>query len=71
MIYQESTDTFPGQVLAQSPTGGSALDRGSVVTITVAQAPPEPTLEPVPTFEPVPSEPAAPVASDGPPQVGQ
>jgi hypothetical protein len=25
----------------------------------------------VPTFEPVPSEPAAPVASDGPPQVAQ
>lgn len=71
VIYQETTDTFPGQVLAQSPTGGSALDRGSVVTITVAQAPPQPTLEPVPTFEPVPSEPAAPVASDGPPQVAQ
>lgn len=71
VIYQETIDTFPGQVLAQSPTAGSTLDRGSVVTITVAQAPPQPTLEPVPTFAPVPSEPAAPVVSEGPPQVGQ
>ena len=70
VIYQQTETTYPGQVLAQSPQAGSPLERGSVVTITVATAPPppQPTEDPVPSFQPAPTEPAA---SDGPPQVGQ
>ena len=69
VIYQETPDTFPGQVLAQSPTAGSPITRGSVITITVAKAPPLPSIPPEPTIEPNPvaSEQPVPVASDGPP----
>ncbi|MBI1352079.1 MAG: Stk1 family PASTA domain-containing Ser/Thr kinase [Actinomycetales bacterium] len=38
-----------GTVLAQSPKGGELLPRGSVVTITVSNAPPQPTPTPTPT----------------------
>ena len=55
-VVKQSDDTVaPGTVLAQSPLPGTAVDRGTLVTITVAIAP-EPTAEP--TFEPFPSEPA-------------
>jgi serine/threonine-protein kinase len=55
-IVNQSDDTVEaGTVLAQSPLPGTAVDRGTLVTITVAIAP-EPTAEP--TFEPFPSEPA-------------
>ncbi len=55
-VVQQADDTVaPGTVLAQSPLPGTAVDRGTLVTITVAIAP-EPTAEP--TFEPFPSEPA-------------
>ena len=55
-VVKQSDDTVAsGTVLAQSPLPGTAVDRGTLVTITVAIAP-EPTAEP--TFEPFPSEPA-------------
>jgi eukaryotic-like serine/threonine-protein kinase len=37
---QESEDQEPGTVLAQDPAAGERVQRGSSVTITVAQAPP-------------------------------
>lgn len=55
-VVNQADDTVEsGTVLAQSPLPGTAVDRGTLVTITVAIAP-EPTAEP--TFEPFPSEPA-------------
>ena len=68
-IVEQSDDTVPaGTVLAQSPLPGTAVDRGTLVTITVAIAP-EPTAEP--TFEPFPTESApapepVPVPTDTP-----
>ena len=55
-----------GTVLAQSPKGSELLPRGSVVTITVANAPfvPEPTPTPTPTPTEPPPETAAPVQSE-------
>ncbi len=46
VIYQETGADVAGTVLAQSPKGGSKLDRGSVVTITVGKigASPAPTV---------------------------
>jgi beta-lactam-binding protein with PASTA domain len=38
---QETEDSEPGTVLSQDPAGGTEVDRGSSVTITVAQAPPD------------------------------
>ncbi|GDX32645.1 serine/threonine protein kinase [Actinomycetes bacterium] len=53
-IVEQPDDTVPsGTVLAQSPLPGTAVDRGTLVTITVAIVP-EPTAEP--TFEPFPTE---------------
>ena len=45
-----------GTVLAQSPQGGELLARGSIVTITVSNAPPPPTPTPEPTPEPTPTD---------------
>lgn len=64
-IVEIEDPTAPaGTVLAQSPQGGELLARGSIVTITVSTAPPEPTIEPTlpPTSEPTP-EPTAPTAA--------
>ena len=61
VVEQESTIEPPGIVLAQSPQPGTSLDRGSVVTITVsiAGAPVEPTVDPnVPPVDP--NQPTAP-----------
>ncbi len=55
VVNQADETVESGTVLAQSPLPGTAVDRGTLVTITVAIAP-EPTAEP--TFEPFPSEPA-------------
>ncbi|MDD2858709.1 MAG: Stk1 family PASTA domain-containing Ser/Thr kinase [Candidatus Nanopelagicales bacterium] len=53
VIYQDTGADVAGTVLAQSPKGGSKLDRGSIVTITVGRlAAVEPT--PTPTIAPVP-----------------
>ncbi len=71
VIQQEVADAPAGQVLAQSPTAGSPLTRGSTVTITVAKAPPpppEPTV--APSVAPVPSGAPAQPAGDGPPTQG-
>lgn len=64
VIDQEIIGVADGEVLAQSPQPGTKLVRGSLVTITVAVAPPVPTPEPTPvpteTADPVPTETAAP-----------
>ncbi len=65
-IVEQLDDTVPtGTVLAQSPPPGTAVDRGTLVTITVAIAP-EPTaelpIEPFPTESaPAPAPPPEPV----------
>ena len=56
VVEQEDALASPGVVLAQSPQPGSQLSRGSIVTITVAVAPPVPTIAPEPTIEPIPTE---------------
>ena len=56
VVEQEDALASPGVVLAQSPQPGSQLSRGSIVTITVAVAPPVPTVAPEPTIEPIPTE---------------
>ncbi len=65
VIDQEIVGVADGEVLAQSPQPGTKLERGSLVTITVAVAPlvptPEPTPVPTETVVPVPTETAAPV----------
>jgi len=70
VVEQESTLEPPGIVLAQSPRPGTPLERGSVVTITVsvAGAPVEPTVDPnLPTDGPVePTEPPAPEPTEPP-----
>jgi serine/threonine-protein kinase len=69
VTYQSDNVSPAGIVLAQSPKAGTSLERGAVVTITVAvRTGPEP--EPSPTVVPSgdPTDlPTAP-ASDGPPQ---
>ena len=64
VIDQEIIGVADGEVLAQSPQPGTKLERGSLVTITVAVAPlvptPEPTPVPTETVVPVPTETAAP-----------
>ena len=52
VIYQDSDTDAPGTVLAQSPQAGEPLERGKVVTVTVAKAAVVPTTEPVPTAVP-------------------
>jgi serine/threonine-protein kinase len=53
-----------GTVLAQSPQGGELLAQGSVVTITVATAPPpQPTFQPQPTSQPTTGPSPQPVPS--------
>lgn len=52
VITQETDSAAPGTVLAQSPQAGEALERGKVVTVTVATATVQPTLPPVPTAVP-------------------
>ncbi|MFM1917862.1 MAG: hypothetical protein RJB01_1377, partial [Actinomycetota bacterium] len=56
VIEQEIEGVTNGEVLAQSPQPGSPLERGALVTITVALAPVVPTEEPTPTDVPVPTE---------------
>lgn len=53
---QTTTNGTPGTVITQSPEGGSKAGPGSVVTITVAQAP---------TQDPSPSESVSPTESPG------
>ncbi len=72
VVEQESTLEPPGIVLAQSPQPGTPLERGSVVTITVsvAGAPVEPTVDPnLPTEPPIdpPAPTDAPVEPTEPP----
>ena len=68
VIDQEIADVPPGEVLAQSPQPGSRLERGALVTITVAVGPiiptPEPTVAPTDTAVPVPTDTAAPAPVD-------
>ena len=72
MVEQESTLASPGTVLAQSPQPGTQLERGSLVTITVSLAAPEPTPIPTPTptveptVEPTPTEIPVPEPTDVP-----
>jgi serine/threonine-protein kinase len=50
VIDQESATDTPGTVIAQTPTEGTPVRQGSVVTITVAtEPPPTPTPTPTPT----------------------
>ena len=66
--YQVDEVTPAGQVLAQSPKAGTSVEKGSVVTITIAVRAPEPP-QPSPTDTPInePTDlPSAP-ATDGPP----
>ena len=68
VIDQEIADVPPGEVLAQSPQPGSRLERGALVTITVAVGPiiptPAPTVAPTDTAVPVPTDTAAPAPVD-------
>ena len=72
MVEQESTVASPGTVLAQSPQPGTQLERGSLVTITVSLAAPEPTPiptpipTPTPTVEPTPTVAPVPEPTDVP-----
>jgi len=54
VVQQESDAASPGTVLAQSPKGGTTAVRGSLVTITVAKAPPPPTTS-APPVSPTPA----------------
>jgi serine/threonine-protein kinase len=38
---QESTTADPGEVIAQDPAGGTLLQKGDTVTLTVAKEPPD------------------------------
>lgn len=64
VIDQEIEGVLDGEVLAQSPQPGTKLERGALVTITVAVAPliptPEPTPVPTDTVIPVPTDTAVP-----------
>ena len=68
---EETTEVSPGVVFDQDQTAGTALDRGTVINIRVAVAPPEvePTTPP-PTGEPpvveTPTPPPSPPASESP-----
>ena len=68
VVEQASSISSPGQVLAQSPQPGTQLDRGSLVTITVAIAAPVPTPIPTPnpTDVPVPTPTDVPVPTPTP-----
>ena len=48
----ESTEVAPGTVVDQTPAGGTTAKKGSLVTLTLAKAPPEPTPTPTPTATP-------------------
>ncbi|MGH8868520.1 MAG: Stk1 family PASTA domain-containing Ser/Thr kinase [Actinomycetes bacterium] len=55
----QTDDASPGTVVTQSPGAGESLPLGSTVSITLAEAPPEPAptvTETVPPPEPTPSE---------------
>ncbi|MQA77751.1 MAG: Stk1 family PASTA domain-containing Ser/Thr kinase [Streptosporangiales bacterium] len=52
VVRQETEDGEEGEVLAQSPEGGSDAEEGTRVTITVAKAPEETTPPPTPTATP-------------------
>jgi len=54
VTQQQTSAAQPGTVLSESPKAGTRADRGSAVTIVVAQAPPQPS----PTPSPSPSSPA-------------
>ena len=65
VVELEDGSVSAGTVLAQSPQAGELLAQGSVVTITVATAPPpQPTFEPQPTTAPSPSPSPVPSGSD-------
>jgi beta-lactam-binding protein with PASTA domain/predicted Ser/Thr protein kinase len=49
VVTQEDGTVPVGQVLAQSPKAGTSAVKGTLVTITVAKAPPSPTPTPTPT----------------------
>jgi serine/threonine-protein kinase len=57
VVTQEDGTVPAGQVLAQSPKAGTSAVKGTLVTITVATAPPTPTATPTvtPTATPTPS----------------
>ncbi|MGD9954453.1 MAG: PASTA domain-containing protein, partial [Candidatus Nanopelagicales bacterium] len=48
VIQLETSNQPEGTVLAQSPQAGTVAVRGTLVTITVAKAPPPPTESPTP-----------------------
>jgi eukaryotic-like serine/threonine-protein kinase len=56
VVRQEDGSVAPGTVLAQSPKAGTPAVKGTLVTITVATAPPPPTSAP-PTSAPPTSPP--------------
>lgn len=66
VIEQEIEGVTNGEVLAQSPQPGSPLERGALVTITVALVPVVPTEEPTPTDVPAPTEEPIPTAEPQP-----
>jgi beta-lactam-binding protein with PASTA domain/tRNA A-37 threonylcarbamoyl transferase component Bud32 len=64
VVELEDGSVSAGTVLAQSPQAGELLAQGSVVTITVATAPPpQPTFEPQPSAQPTLGPSPAPVPS--------
>ena len=49
VVHETSDSVTPGTVISQSPSAGTLLAQGKIVTITVAVAPPSPTPTPTPT----------------------
>ncbi|MCC6436602.1 MAG: PASTA domain-containing protein, partial [Acidimicrobiales bacterium] len=50
VVTTETARAQPGTVIAQDPAGGTQVDKGATVTITVAKAPPPPAKVTVPTL---------------------
>jgi len=63
-VEHEQSDVPPDTVLRQSQPDGKLLDLGTTVTITVSQAPPQPTTTAPPTTAPPTTTP--PTSSPGP-----
>lgn len=61
---EDNPDVAPGTVLAQSIVGGTDVEQGSTVSLTVAKAPAEPTETAEPSPSPSPSASASPEPSE-------
>jgi len=60
VVYQESETVPQGVVLEQDPPAGTNAEKGAVVTLVVAIAPPSPSPTPEPTPTPEPPTPPEP-----------